>query len=117
MGAKRDKVPDNTFLKRVFKPSVVWQDNKGTSDSSDVGQQAPPEDDEGIIGGSAVQETPSAHEVMAIIAPWTNPLLAYFLRKELPDNQTDARRIIMQSKTYKVHEGELYKMSTTGVLQ
>ena len=54
---------------------------------------------------------------MAVIAPWTEPLLAYLLRKELPDNQTDSRRIIRQSKAYKVHEGELFKMSTTGVLQ
>jgi hypothetical protein len=48
----------------------------------------------------------SAHEVMAAIAPWTEPLLAYLLRKELPENQTDARRVIRQSKAYKVHEGE-----------
>jgi hypothetical protein len=37
MGAKRDKVPDNTFLERLFKPSVVWQDDKETSESNDVG--------------------------------------------------------------------------------
>src|SRR3990170_945842 len=26
MGAKRDPVPKNTFLERLFKPSVVWQE-------------------------------------------------------------------------------------------
>src|SRR3990170_3607564 len=26
MGAKRDPVPPNTFVERLFKPSVVWQD-------------------------------------------------------------------------------------------
>jgi hypothetical protein len=117
LGAKRDKVPKNTFLEWLFKPSIVWQDTKGTSESTDVGQQAPPEDDEGIVGGSTVWPTASAHQVMAVIAPWTEPLLTYLLRKELPDNQTDSRRIVRQSKAYKVHEGELYKLSTTGVLQ
>ena len=54
---------------------------------------------------------------MAVIAPWTEPLLAYLLHKELPEDQTDARQIVRQSKAYKVHEGELYKTSTTGILQ
>jgi hypothetical protein len=119
MGAKQEKVPDNTFLEWFFKPSVVWQDDMGTSESNDAGQPTPPEDDKGldIVCGSAVQKTASAHEVMAVIAPWTEPLLAYLLRKELPQDQTDARRIVRQSKAYKVHERELYKISTTGVLQ
>jgi hypothetical protein len=65
----------------------------------------------------AVEITSSAHEVLAIIAPWTEPFLAYLLRQELPADQTEARRIVRRSKAYKVHEGELYKKSTTGVLQ
>ena len=54
---------------------------------------------------------------MAVIAPQTETLLAYLTRKELPDDQTEVRRIVRRSKAYKVHEGELYKKSTTGVLQ
>ena len=54
---------------------------------------------------------------MAVIAPWTEPFLAYLNRKELPEDQNEARRIVRRSKAYKVHEGELYKKSTTGVLQ
>jgi hypothetical protein len=54
---------------------------------------------------------------MAVIAPWTEPLLAYLLHKELPEDQTNTRRIIRQSKAYKIHDGELYKLSTTGILQ
>ena len=64
-----------------------------------------------------IRKTDSAHAIMVVIAPWTEPLLAYLLQKELPDNQANSRRIVGQSKAYKVHEGELYKMSTTGVLQ
>ena len=69
------------------------------------------------IGGSATEITPSAHVIMAVIAPWTEPFLAYLTRQELPKDQNEARCIVRRSKAYKVHEGELYKKSTTGVLQ
>ena len=55
--------------------------------------------------------TPSAHLIMAIIAPWTEPLLAYLNRKELPEDRNEARYIVQHSKAYKVHDGELYKKS------
>ena len=45
------------------------------------------------------------------------PFLAYLTRQELPKDQNEARCIVRRSKAYKVHEGELYKKSTTGVLQ
>ena len=54
---------------------------------------------------------------MAIISHWTEPFLAYLTRQELPEDQNEAHCIVRQSKAYKVHEGELYKKSTTGVLQ
>ena len=54
---------------------------------------------------------------MDVIAPWTEPFLAYLNRQELPEEQNEARCIVRRSKAYKVHEGELYKKSTTGVLQ
>ena len=103
----------------VFKPFVVWQDDKATSESNDARQFTSPEDEaeQDIIGGSAIQQTTSALEVMAVIAPWIESLLAYLRRKELPEDQTDTRQIIRQSKAYKVHEGELYKQSAMGVLQ
>ena len=61
--------------------------------------------------------TPSAHVIMAVIAPWTEPFLAYLNRQELPKDQNEARSIVQRSKAYKVHVGELYKKSATGVLQ
>ena len=69
------------------------------------------------IRGSANEITPSAHVIMAIITPWTEPFLAYLTRQELPEDQNEARCIVRRSKAYRVHEGELYKKSTTGVLQ
>ena len=69
------------------------------------------------IGGPATEITPSAHVIMAIIAPWTEPFLAYLTRQELPEDPNEARCIVLRSKAYKVHEGELYKKSATGVFQ
>ena len=54
---------------------------------------------------------------MAVIAPWTEPFLAYLTSQELLDDPNEAHCIVRRSKAYKVHEGELYKKSTTGVLQ
>ena len=54
---------------------------------------------------------------MAVIAPCTEPFLAYLNRKELPEDQNEARRIVRRSKAYKVHDEELYNKGTTGVLQ
>ena len=54
---------------------------------------------------------------MAIIAPWTERFLAYLTRQELSEDQNEVRCIVRRSKAYKVHEGELYKKSTTRVLQ
>ena len=115
IGAKRDPIPPNIFLERLFKPSVVWEgDTDKNSPDPTTTLDAEHSD---TIGGSATEITPSAHVIMAIIAPWTEPFLAYLTRQELPEDQNEARCIVRRSKAYKVHEGELYKKSTTGVLQ
>ena len=115
IGAKRDAVPPNIFLERLFKPSVLWEEE---SENSNPVPTAPPNTEHSdTVGGSANEITPSAHEIMVVIAPWTEPFLAYLIRQELPEDQNEARCIVRRSKAYKVHEGELYKKSTTGVLQ
>ena len=115
MGAKRDPILPNTFVERLFKPSVVCQDESGNTNPAPI---TPPdaEHNSDIIGGSGTEPTPSAHVIMAVIAPWTEPFLAYLNRWEFPDDQNEARCIVRRSKDYKVHEGELYKRSTTRVL-
>jgi hypothetical protein len=83
MGAKRDPVPKNTFLEQLFKPSVVWQDGDAGALINEPAHNASSEKepDDHIIGDSALEETPSAHEIMALISPWTAPLLAYLTRQ------------------------------------
>src|SRR3954468_15826938 len=116
IGAKRDAVPPpNIFLERLFKPSVAWEGEP--SDNSPDTTAQPDAEQSDIIGGPATKITPSAHVIMAVIAPWTEPFLAYLIRQELPEDQNEARCIVRRSKAYRVHEGELYKKSATGVLQ
>ena len=43
---------------------------------------------------SANEVTPSAHVIMAVIAPWTEPFLAYLARQELPEDQNEAHCIV-----------------------
>ena len=115
IGAKREAVPRNIFLERLFKPSVSWE-GESRNNSPDT-TTLPLTEHSDTVGGSANKTTPSTHKIMAVIAPWTEPFLAYLTRQELPEVQNEARCIVRQSKAYKVHEGELYKKSTTGVLQ
>ena len=82
IGAKRDAVPPNIFLERLFKPSILWEEESGNDKPeadapTDTGQSD-------ITGDSADEITPSAHDIMAVIAPWTEPFLAYLTRQELP---------------------------------
>ena len=84
IGSKCDPVPPNIFLERLFKPSVVWQ-GEGGNNSPDSNTTPNPEHTDSI-GGSATEITPSAHLIMAVIAPWTEPFLAYINRKELPED-------------------------------
>src|SRR3954463_2260876 len=107
--------PPNIFLERLFKPFVAWE-AEPSDNSPDITAQ-PDAEESDIIGGPATEITPSAHVIMVVIALWTEPFLAYLTRQELPEDQNEARCIVRRSKSYRVHEGDLYKKSTTRVLQ
>ena len=71
IGAKRDAVPPNIFLERLFKPSVSWEGESGNNSPDTT--TLPLTEHSDIVGGSANETTPSAHTIMAVIAPWTEP--------------------------------------------
>ena len=70
--AKRDAVPPNIFLEWLFKPSVLWEEESGNNNPEPAA--SPNSDHSDTIGGSA-----KAHKIMAVIAPWTKPFLAYLM--------------------------------------
>ena len=86
IGAKRDAVPPNIFLERLFKPSVVWEGDTGNKSPDPVTTLDTEHSD--TIGGSATEITPSAHVIMAVIAPWTEPFLAYLTRQDYQRTKT-----------------------------
>ena len=55
-GAKHNPVPKNTFMERLFKPSVVWQDEGKDAGADGPEQTIRPaiERDKEIIGDSAL---------------------------------------------------------------
>ena len=92
ISAKCDAVPPNIFLERLFKPSVQWE---GESGNYNPDLAAPPKIEHShATEDSANEVTPSAHIIMAVIAPWIEPFLAYFTRQELPEDQNEARCIV-----------------------
>ena len=56
-------------------------------------------------------------EVLFITPDWAVPYIAYILRKELPENEEEARQIVRRSKAFTVMKGQLYRESATGVGQ
>ena len=84
---------------------MAWEGESSTiSPAPNTNPDSEPSD---IIGGSATEIISLTHEIMAGIAPWTEPFLAYLNRQELPEDQNEAHCIVRCSKAYKVHEGEL----------
>ena len=67
IGAKRDAVTPNIFLERLFKLSVVWEGDTGNNSPDPA--KMPDTEYSDTIRGSATEITPSAHVIMAIIAP------------------------------------------------
>ena len=78
---------------------MVWEGETGNN-SPDLATTLDAEHSD-VIGGSATEITPSAHAIMAVIAPWTEPFLAYLNRQEIPEDQNEARCIVRRSKPTK----------------
>jgi len=56
-------------------------------------------------------------EVLVINPDWIVPYIAYILRKELPEDEEEARQIVRRSKAFTVIKGQLFRQSATGVCQ
>ena len=134
-GSNSTMCPEKTIKRRISSPAsalsatlshlislgkaiqAIRGVGRDTGNTSPDPNTTPDPEQSDVIGGSATEITPSAHVIMAVIAPWTKPFLAYLNRQELPKDQNEARYIVRRSKAYKVHEGEIYKKNASGVLQ
>jgi hypothetical protein len=51
------------------------------------------------------------------IPSWARPIMDFMVNGQLSANEAEARRILRRSKAYTIINNEIYKRSTTGVLQ
>ena len=50
-------------------------------------------------------------EVLIITPEWTIPYIEYILRKELPEDEEEARQIVRRSNAFTVITGQLFRES------
>jgi ribonuclease HI len=114
IGSKCLPIPPGVFFKEIFKRSVkikpVTADLALATCSGANHSEGDP---------AAEKEDPSKQTtvVMLVEAVWMKPYLAYLIRGELPEDTIHRRQVMRCSKAFTIIQGELYKRSTTGILQ
>ncbi|KAK1642618.1 hypothetical protein QYE76_060423 [Lolium multiflorum] len=97
-------------------PGVFWEEitERSTKSTKSKKKEKKPS---GATKEKQEEEEEDQDLVMMIQTPWMQPYISYILRKEIPDDPVEARRVIRRSKAFTVVKGELYKRSISGVLQ
>jgi ribonuclease HI len=113
IGSKCLPIPPGVFFEEIFECSVKIKPaiDPALATRSGANHSGPTPE--------AGKEDPSKQTatVMLVEAVWTKPYLAYLIRGELPEDTIHRRQIMQRSKAFTIIQGELYKRSTTGVLQ
>ena len=99
IGSKREAIPSNVFLEHIRSPSV--QEDPFTEEAPQPKSATDPTE----VKVPAVVDL--IMEVLAITPDWTIPYIAYILRKELPEDEEEARQIVQRSKAFTVIKGQL----------
>jgi ribonuclease HI len=98
-------------------PGVFWEEISERSTKPTKPKKK--EKDEKPSGATkeTLEEEEEQELVMMVQIPWMQAYISYILRKTIPDDPVEARRVIRRSKAFTVVKGELYKRSISGVLQ
>src|SRR3954470_5081599 len=56
-------------------------------------------------------------DIEVIHPEWTLPILTYLQKRELPEDEVEAKQIIRKAKSYSVINNELYRKSVTNLPQ
>ena len=102
-------------------PGVFWEEisERSTKAKTQPKKKEKLEKNSGALTTSKAsisKDEEKSHEVMMVQVPWMQVYIAYILRKEIPEDPVEARRVIRRSKAFTVIKGELYKRSISGVL-
>jgi hypothetical protein len=113
IGSRCLPIPTGVFFEEKFKHSVkikpVTDPALATRSGAQQGSITP------VVGTEDLPKDAAA--VMLVEAVWTKPYLAYLIQGELPEDPIHRRQVMRHSKAFTIINGELYKCSTTGVLQ
>ena len=109
IGSKREATPNNVFLEHIHTPSL--QGDPFTEEAPKPKSVTDPTE----VEVPAVVDL--IMEVLVITPDWAVPYIVYILRKELPENEEEARQIVRRSKAFTVIRGQLFRESVTGVGQ
>ena len=97
IGSKREAIPSNVFLEHIRSPSV--QEDPFIEEAPQPKSATDPTE----VEIPAVVDL--VMEVLAITPDWMIPYIAYILRKELPEDEEEARQIVRRSKAFTVIKG------------
>jgi hypothetical protein len=113
VGSKCLPIPPGVFFEEIFERSVKIKPAIDPALATRSGAKQP--------GPTPATRTKDLSKetaiVMLIEAVWMKPYLAYLMRGELPEDPIHRRQIVRRSKAFTIINEELYKRSTTGVLQ
>jgi hypothetical protein len=113
IGSKCLPIPPGVFFEEIFERSIRIKPAIDPALATRSGaKQSGPTPAAGIEDLS--KETA---KVMLVELVWTKPYLAYLIQGELPENTIHRRQIMRRSKAFTIINRELYKRSTTEVLQ
>jgi hypothetical protein len=113
IGSKCLPIPPGVFFEEIFECSVKIKPVINPALATRSGANHP-----GPTPAAGTEDlSKETATVMIIEAVWTKPYLAYLIRGELPEDTIHRRQIMRRSKAFTIINGELYKRSTTGVLQ
>jgi hypothetical protein len=113
VGSRCLPIPPGVFFEEIFERSVKIK--PATDPALATRPGARPVNTAPTAGAADVPK--DAATVMLVEATWTRPYLAYLTRGELPEDPIHRRQVMRRSKAFTIINGELYKRSTTGVLQ
>jgi ribonuclease HI len=114
IGSKCLPIPPGVFFEEIFERSIkiklaavnpALATRSGASRSDDA------------LAAEKEDLPKQTAEVMLVKAVWRKPYLAYLIRGELLEDTIHHRQVMRCSKAFMIIQGELYKRSTTGVLQ
>jgi hypothetical protein len=113
IGSRCLPIPPGVFFEEIFERSVKIKPVIDPALATRLGAQQG-----STTLAAGIEDLPKdVATVMLVEAIWMKPYLAYLIRGELLEDPIHRRQVMRRSKAFTIINGELYKRSTTGVLQ